>query len=317
MSTKGWFAALALTLGLATAGWPVEAQAAGAVISTAQLSPAERTQLTTDITKAKAAYPDAFMAVEQARQMLPELDETKRGRMAVVTPMLKSLGPSALHAMLEQLAIDGGEQGKLSESAWLAWRTSLIEATGMLRDDRAAPVLNAVLDGAMTDFEVMREAAAALGKLGTDAAATKLIGLATARGPKQTAILAGMGMCRRLSVAKTLATALPTHRDETTARLVVRALGDVGSAWAWKTPVIAASGEGKATRAEAARALVDAFVTRDGEVRRTAATAILVVDDPSTPALIEAARKQASAETAAALDVLARRFANSPLHRKP
>ncbi|EYF00958.1 hypothetical protein [Chondromyces apiculatus] len=327
MITKSKVAALVFKLGLAGAvlsgvvggvvGFPGEARAEGALLAPSRLAPAERTRLTADIAAARAAHPEAFKALAEVRRQLPALDESRRGRMASVTPLLKRLGADALYPMLDQLAVEGGARGELTETAWLTWRVSLLEATGMLRDARTAPVLTAILDAPATDFEVMREAASALGKLGTDAAATKLTALAATEGPKQAAVLAGMGACRRHAVARALAASVAKTSDQATLRHVVHALGDVGSAWAWKTPVISASGEETATRAEAAKALVSAFVAHDGEVRRAAATAILVVDDPSTPALIQASRQNASPETLAALDTLARRFAASPLRRKP
>lgn len=320
MIKKHGLSAVLLSLGLAGAALcasPGSARADGVMIGLTALPAPERARLAAEIAKAKAAHPDAFLAVAKARAALPELDANKRGRMAQITPMLKALGPGALHAMLEQLAVEGGGRGDLTGSAWLAWRVSLIEATGMLRDGRAAPVLAAILDSAETDFELVRAAAAALGRLGTDAAAAKLTAMAGARGPKQLAVLAGMGECRRLSAAKALAAAIGARPDPGAALHVVRSLGDVGSAWAWRTPIIAQSGEEVATRAEAARALVSAFAAYDGEVRRKAATAILVVDDPSTPALIQAARRGAAPDLAAALDALAQRFANSPLRKAP
>jgi RNase P/RNase MRP subunit POP5 len=175
-------------------------------------------------------------------------------------------------------------------------------------------VLRAVVDGPESNFAVMKAAAEALGKVGTDSAAARLVALAKAAGPKQKAVLAGMGECRRTKVAEALAAALRGRPDEATAKLVLRSLGNVGSAWAWKTPVIAVSGEEAAVRSIAAKALVSAFVAYEGDARSDAASAILVVDDASTPALIAAAKQKATAEVRAELDKLAVRFANSPLH---
>jgi HEAT repeat protein len=147
--------------------------------------------------------------------------------------------------------------------------------------------------------------------VGTDSAASKLVALSKA-GPKQKAVLAGMGECRRTKVADALAKALASKPDDDTAKHVIKSLGNVGSAWAWKTPVVAASGEEAAVRKAAAQALVAAFVAYEGEARKGAASAILVVDDPSTPALIDAAKKKTPA-LSGELDALAARFANSPL----
>ena len=69
---------------------------------------------------------------------------------------------------------------------------------------------------------------------------------------------------------KTLAAALVSHPTDATASSVVKSLGDVGNAWAWKTPGATAKDEEAAVRETAARALVSAFVSYDGSVRQAA-----------------------------------------------
>jgi hypothetical protein len=64
-------------------------------------------------------------------------------------------------------------------------------------------------------------------------------------------------------------------------------------------------------RATAAAALVDAFV-REPSLRSEASNALMVVDAPSTPALVAAAKPFASSDTVAALDRLLARFAANP-----
>lgn len=215
--------------------------------------------------------------------------------------------------MIERAAIQSPARGELSDSAWKAWRVGLIEAIGMLRDRRSAPLFVAVLDGNETDFDLIKVTTESLGRLGDDASAQKLVALSKVAGARQKAVLAGLGECRRLVVAQALADASKSA-DEETARLVAKALGHVGSAWAWKTPAAAAhGGEEASTRALAARTLIDLFVAHDGDARSTAAAAVLMVDDPSTPQLIAQARAAASGATAAALDELAQRFAKNPL----
>lgn len=287
--------------------------AEGVLLAPGRLPDKARAALIAEIASAKTAAPSAFAAVAGLRARLPELDANKRGRLAPITPELKALGPDGLFPMLAELAVDAPARGDLTESAWAAWRISLLEAVGMLRDPRSAAVLHAVLEGAETDHAIVKAAAEALGKLGTDAAAVKLIAMAKAPGPKQRAVLAGMGECRRTRVAHALAAALGARPDAETARLILRSLGNVGSAWAWKTPVVAASGEKDATRKAAAKALVEAFVAYEGEARQMASDAIIVVDEASTPALIAAARARAPQGVQGELDKLAARFARSPL----
>jgi len=172
-----------------------------------------------------------------------------------------------------------------------------------------------VLQGEDSDFDLIKVTSESLGRLGDDAAAQQLIALAKQQGPKQKAVLAGMGECRRLSVAQALASASQGSfgaLDEEGARLVAKALGQVGSAWAWKLPSPYQSEEA-ATRAAAAKALIDLFVARDDSARSTVTAAVLMVDDPATPQLIAQARQGASPALTAALDALAQRFAKNPV----
>lgn len=304
-----------LSAGLVLASLAGSAMAAeGVVIAPGKLSAPARAALVAEIDQARASAPAAFDAIRDLRAKLPELDARKRGRLAPITPTLKGLGRGALFPMLAELAVDASPRGDLTESAWTAWRVGLLEAVGTLRDARAEAVLRAAVDAPEADFAVMKAAVEALAKLGTDSVAAKLVAMSKVAGPRQAAVLAGMGDCRRAKVAEALSSAIAARPEAPVAKLLLRALGNVGSAWAWKTPIIAASGEEAQVRAAAAKALIGAFVAYEGEIRQDAANAILVVDDASTPALIAAARSKASPSLKTALDALAARFAKSPLH---
>jgi hypothetical protein len=113
-------------------------------------------------------------------------------------------------------------------------------------------------------------------------------------------------------IAHTLADRLRGKPDDATAKHVVKSLGQVGNAWAWKT--LADRGDEPAARETAAKALVAAYVQYGGEVREAAAKALLVVDDAHTTTLVEAARRGASPDVALALDELAQRLASNPTH---
>jgi HEAT repeat protein len=188
----------------------------------------------------------------------------------------------------------------------------LVEAIGLLKDSRALPVLVVVLSKE-SDFATTRTAAEAIARLDTDIAAQTLVtSLGSASGDHATAILAGMGVCHRALVARTLAERLDAHPDPATAKHLVKSLGHVGNAWAWKT--LAERSDENTSRETAARALVTAYRSYTGEVRDAAAKALLVVDDTHTNALIEAARHGASEDVARALDDLARLVASNPTH---
>ena len=316
MSKRSFFVGLlssALVFGALSAVSSDAIAAEGVVIAPGRIPSAARAALIADIEAARRANPAPFVAVATVRQQLPELDANKRGRLAAVTPFLKSIGPEALFPMLAELAVDAPARGDLTDTAWAAWRIGLLEAVGTIRDPRSEAVMVAILESPETDFAVVKAAAEALGKVGTDGAAAKLVLFSKAAGPKQAAVLAGMGECRRTATTEALAKAIAAKPDEGTAKLVIRSLGNAGSSWAWKTPIIQVSGEEASVRRTAAKALVAAFVAYEGEARKAAEKSILVVDDPSTPALIEAAKRGASPGLTADLDALAARFAKNPI----
>jgi len=310
-----------LGIGLLAAGLLLSAltgaasAAEGVWIGPDRLAAQDRATLVQTISAAQKESPAAFDTLARLREDMPALDAQKRGRYVPVAAILKGLGRDALLPMLNELAFAAKPRGDMSADAWHAWRVGLVEAVGSLRDGRAAPVLFALLDAPAEDTDLVRAAASALGKLGTDAAAHRLVTLSKKDGPKQKGVLAGMGDCRRLVVAEALASALAAHPDPETALLVARSLGDVGSAWAWKTPIIAASGEESAVRAAAAQALVGSYLRYEGGAREAITKAVLMVDHASTPSLAEAAKRGAGPSDQAALDALLERYKNSPLRR--
>jgi hypothetical protein len=290
------------------------ARADGVVIAPSALGK-HRATVAATVKAERAKHPDAFAEVARVRSELKTLDENKRGRLAVITPRLKAIGDGAVWAMIEELAVDAAPRGTLTDTAWLAWRLSLLEAAGMLRDARTEPVFAAILDSKQSEAEIVKGAAEALARLGTDGAASKLVKMAETADAKQKSVLAGMGHCRRTKVAEALAKALSAQPDGATTKLIARSLGDVGSALAWKTSSVKKTGaaEESAVRTAAAKALINAYAGAPEEARSTMAQAVLVVDHQSTPSFIAAAKKNASADGKKLLDDLATKFQNSPL----
>lgn len=293
------------------------ARADGVMLAPSSLDAKARTALELAIKHDKSKNASAFSEVAKARAELADLDAQKRGRLAALTPRLKALGPQAVLAMLNELAFDAKPKGALTDTAWQAWRLGLLEASSMLRDPRSEPVYAAVLDGAESDAALVKAASEALARLSTDTAAAKLVALSKKTGSKQLAIVTGMGHCRRAVVAERLATMLGGASDADTVSGLARALGDVGSAWAWKTPTVqqAAPGEEAKTRLAAAKALVDAYATAPTAARGMLMKAVLVVDHPQTGALVASAKKGASASGQKLLDELLAKFQASPLHK--
>jgi hypothetical protein len=286
------------------------ARADGVALRASQLKQNDLASLKLKISKARAKNPSVFKKVAAAPQLAVEMDEQKRGRAATITLPLRALGPDALYPMLEMLAVSGPTRGKMSDSAWTTLRSGLIEAVGLLRDQRAKPVLESILRHE-TEFEVVRASAEALGRIGDDDSAKKLAKLALKPSDKQVAVVAAIGECRRVVTAEALEK-LVGAGDESEERAVIKSLGTIGSSWAWETPEVAKSGEGTKVRGIAARALMKAFVGSRGETREKAKRALMVVNDPSTSQLIARAKKGARAELAAALDELALAMAQNP-----
>ncbi len=306
---------LAVTLGLLLLGATVTGRAEAAPTSPAaqaagfRMPPSPFADLRKDVAKARVVDSRTFAAVGSIVSHAVDADARARGRKAPVALYLAKLGPSALMPMLEMLAIDP-PQGIPAESAPRV-RRDLIEAVGLLKDARALPVLTTILDDTTEDAETTRTVAEAVARIGTDEAATRILSaLDASSGERTRAILAGMGECRRLRVTEALASRLHATGDEAVARAAARSLGRAGNAWAWKT--LSDRSEETRIREAAARALVDAYVHRDGEARDAASNALMVVDAPQTTALIADAKKGASPEIAKALDALAERFARNP-----
>ncbi|MBI3200538.1 MAG: HEAT repeat domain-containing protein [Myxococcales bacterium] len=307
-SSKLWFSLAAA--GLVMVSLSGTARADGIGVQSRHLKAAERTALKAQIGKARQQNAAIFTKVAEAPKLAIEADQMKRGRAASITLPLRALGNDALFPMLEMLALDGPTRDKLPDSTWTTLRVGLIEAVGLIRDPRATPVLSAIIERE-TQFEVVYAAAEALGRIGDDASTKKLARLALGSGPKRVAVMAALGECRRTLAASALAKLADTS-DETQRLIVIKSLGTVGNAWAWQTDEIAKSGEGTQVRAIAARALMGAFAKSTGYARSKAERALLVVDDPSTPALIAAAKKNANADLARALDALATKIAQNP-----
>lgn len=259
----------------------------------------DRAVFLASVAEAKARSPRTFEAVARVRAELPSLDAKKRGPIAPIASRFSHLGPDAFAALAERIVED---DASLSGTARRAWRVGLIEALGALRDPRSVEVLAPLLDD--SDELVVRVAAEAVGKSGDE----KLL---VSRFDRE-AVVAGAGTCRTRGMASALAAVVARRASPALVKAAVRALGDVGSSWAWKTGKVPAASEEGEVRAIAAAALVDAFVGFDGEIRQAASNALMVVDDPSTPARIATAKAGASVDTVGALDKLAVRFANNP-----
>jgi hypothetical protein len=285
------------------------ALAAGAVVS-AEALPADFVKLAKrEIALAKKTNPEMFEAVAATRSQMGRLDARKRGRFAPVTTQLASLGPQATWALVDALVFDGAIDASLPRSAHVAWQGGLLEALGRTQDARVEPLLTAALRRADLEPEVVRSATEGLGLLGTDSALATLTALASTPGARREAMLAGLGACRRLGMAEFLARALAAATTDTERLALVKALSQVGNAWALSTPTGApAPAEVPKLRAVAAGALVKLYARSRDTVRKQAGDAILIVAAPETPELLA----QVRALDPAAVDGLSQRFLAQP-----
>ncbi|WP_164015667.1 hypothetical protein [Pyxidicoccus trucidator] len=271
-------------------------------------------ELLEQIAVARRETPEAFSRLDAATARAELLDARKRGTLATVSPVFKELGPEALWPMVERIAFPLEKDLRpVRDSAQLALTVGLMEAAGELRDARLATLWKNILEGADTRAPVLRAAAGALARLETLEAAQTLIALSRLGGPRGEAVQEKLGECRRLVVARALADALEARPAPEEARRLARALGDAGSAWAWKTSSVSARSEEGAVRRVAAEALVRAYLHYTGDVRQALSNAVLRVDAPETPSLIDAVRLQVEEPRRAELEALAERLRRNPL----
>lgn len=302
-----------LSLGLALLLAAGASDAAGTALDSNDLPAKYRTELRTEIDKARGETPELFRAVFDVAARAKELDEASRAPGIPLTRHFKNLGPRAFYPLMEMMVFDSHAPRGLPASAESALRIGVIEAVGTIRDPRATPALARILEQSR-DLDSVRASASALGKIGTDDAVTILTDAAkkarTADSARERAILGGMHDCRREAAARFLADRLDAQPDADTAKVLAKALGGVGNSWAWKT--LSSQQEAASTRHIAATSLVRAYVRYRGDVREAAAKALLVVDDAGTPSLIAKEKAGAPRELATALEELERRFATNP-----
>ncbi len=281
----------------------------GVVLQPSDLEAAQLKILRRDVAAHRVANPAVFGAVRGVLAQAALRDKQRRGRLASLTRGLDALGPDALLPMLEQLALQGVERGQQTPTAWLAVRVSLIESVGRKRDVRAVPVLSRIAQK-QQEYWVVRAAAEALGRIGSTEATQLLVSLTKTPGERRRAVLSAIGDCRRPVIVSTLEGLLRGNLDYDERKLALAALGDVGNSWAWETPELKQRGEAAVVRSGAAQALVQAFVRHhaDATLALEIRKSLLIVEDASTPGLIEGAKQGADKQLAQRLDALKLKF---------
>ena len=290
-------AALSLHAGAAHA-------ADGMAAQPSQIAQDARASLAKDIEAFKLAHPEAFEALRNVQGHKPEVYQKARNPIPVVGRELRRLGPSALLPMLEALAFQAPARAGATDQEWTALTVGMLEAVGVIRDPRSGPVLRAIFEGGKANAEVLRAAAVGMGQLCGDAELSVLIKRSAAGDALRAPAIAGLGSCRRLESAKHLAGLLRVANDEATGEILGKALGRVGSSWAWKAMGPAAEKEGAAARDVATKALVDGFVRLGGSARTEIGRALLMTEHKAAPELLAKARPSVDAQTAAEIDAL-------------
>jgi len=286
------------------------ADGSDAFASVSSLDAASRARVESSIAQARAREPGTFDAVRSVVTHADELDQKKQGRFVAMAPILRGVArghAGAAMALLEPIVAPERFTLPTRPSARVALRSGLIEAAGDQKDPSAAPVYRAILVTG-SEFYELRAAAAALGKIGNDADVALLARLATTPGPKQDAVIAGLGSCRRIGAARALASV--RGKSGMAAIQLLRSLSAMGSPWALALRDAAPAAEIPAIRETTARAALAIFLTtQEDDVRSEAATALVVIDHPDALQWVAAA-KSSSPNLASALDTLAARLAH-------
>ncbi len=296
---------VALFCALLGGALPSAFAADGLAISATQIPVSARTALAAQIADHRASNPAAFESLAHLRGHKPEVYKRFRNPVPLVGRELRRLGEKALLPMLSALAFEAPVDSARTEGETTALTIGMLEVVGELRDARSAPVLTAVFEASAKKPRIALAAAIGLGRLCRAEEATLLETHAAKAGALQIAAISGLGYCRRESSALKLAEILASSKDAGVMEAAAKALGVIGSSWAWKAASKAgSSSSGEQVRAIAAKALVSGFARVSEEARAPFQAALMMVDHESTKAWILNAKVNADTRTSEALDKL-------------
>ena len=270
-----------------------------------------------DIEEFKNKQPEIFKIVSSIKVRAIELDKYKRGRLAIVTPVITSFGNNIFFPVLFELLYNTKKPDEMTWTAWIAWRVGLLESIGSFRNDKTLPVLKSVLYKSKEEPDIIFAAVQSIGKIATDESVDFLIAYSRQPQINRFKVLAGMGFARRLKMAEYLADLLTKCSDKEEIHIVIKALGKLGNIWAWETPVISKSGEGALSREVAAKAIIKTFTkySNNSHIKRSAAHALVVIDWTGSIGFIESISKSETSNLKKDLLSLKNRLIKSPLHQ--
>jgi hypothetical protein len=270
---------------LAMLGAAGAARADGLAAKAADLAQADRTKLIAEVAAYKQQDPQAFAAVASIKGYRPEVYMQYRNPRPHVGPELRRLGKAALLPMLEALVLEKPDLHGANDVERQAVVEGMVAAVGQLRDARAVPALTAIF-GKTQALPVTMATGRALGRTCEAGGALKRLETGLRDAARRGAAIEGLGECRTLTAAKLLASELDKAGSADEAQAIAKALGSLGSSWAWNA--IAQTGgdakrtEGLAAREAAAAAVVRGFVRFDGAARGEHRRALEMIAHPET-----------------------------------
>jgi hypothetical protein len=282
-----------------------QAAADGLVVRPTDLSEPARATLARQIASHRRMHPEDFAALGRVQGHRPEVYRAFRNPVPMVGRELFGLGKGALLPMLEALAFKLPDVRGLGDDDRDALAAGMLTAVGRMRDGRAATVLHAAFKAKAT-AAVTLASAEAIGRL-CDGSSVDLLRAALSDPVRRDAAIAGLGQCRGVEAAGVLGAELGAVGAPEEAATVSRALGAIGSSWAWDALGQVRAAEGLEVRRIAATALVRSFVRFGDEPSRKAATvALRLCAHPDFAAIVTREAGAADAATRQALAALAR-----------
>ena len=289
----------------------------GMLMAIDQLPAALRKDVTTQVAKAHQAAPATFEAVAAATGCTNDGYKLRRNPVPGCSTELRAFGPDYGWALVSALVVAepktaDGRAPYATAAEKAAYTSAAIESLGYYRAANVAPVVRAILLSAAEP--TWKVAAAALGRIGTDADLQVLSDLGKTAGPRQMAALYGLGECKRIEAAKVLAAQLAVTTEPSAVTVVAGALGRVASAWAWQAiarKLPAKEAEATDVRTVAAKALAQALLTTtDGDAVEELTQALQMTEHPAMSAILAEVRGHADAVGAARIDVASARYAS-------
>jgi hypothetical protein len=240
-----------------------------------------------EVEEARTLGPGAFDALDALVTRWSGKPAPRTARPGVARAV-SSLGQEGVLPVLDLLVLHPERLHALPPSSREMVTVAMLEGLRAWKDPRAAPALEAVVEGPEENGAIVVAAAQALGALCRDGDVAFLRGHAVKEGRRQRAALSGLGWCRRGESAEVLLGVLEGGRDPEVVSASAAALGWLASAWAWAAMGPERRAEGEALRDVVSDRLVNAWHDHPGKARKALGHAILMVEHPGAAAGLDA-----------------------------